>query len=90
MALGYEELLFGEGRIAMVEWPELLEPLLEMDNSDEVMRLVLNHDPEPETRRITATSTGDRLEAAFERAAREMKAASTALSGTPDMSRRKP
>lgn len=50
LALGYEELLYGPGRIVLVEWPALLEPLLEAD--DPVLRLYLEPGANPGSRKI--------------------------------------
>jgi tRNA threonylcarbamoyladenosine biosynthesis protein TsaE len=80
VALGYEELIYGEGRIALVEWPQLLEPLLEAD--DPVLTLALAHGAGPDDRSIAGSSADRRLEQAFARAA--------ALSGGPDSDRREP
>ena len=65
VALGWEELLHAH-KIAFVEWPLLLEPLLEPD--DPVARIALA--PEGEhARRVTMTSSDPRLDAALALAA---------------------
>lgn len=65
LALGYEELLYGEDRIVLVEWPGLLEPLLEPD--DPLLRIELFHDEagQPERRRLRGSSPETRLEDAL-------------------------
>lgn len=78
VALGHEELIYREGGIALVEWPELLEPLLEPD--DPVLTVMLAHGAGPDDRSIAGASTDPRLELAFATAA--------ALSGEPYSERR--
>jgi tRNA threonylcarbamoyladenosine biosynthesis protein TsaE len=79
LALGYEELVYGEDRIVIVEWPGLLEPLLEAD--DAVLRIELSHGSpsRPDRRYLTASSSEPRLEEA---------ARAAAMSGEHDMRRR--
>lgn len=78
VALGHEELVYREGGIALVEWPDLLEPLLEPD--DPVLTVTLAPGAGPDDRSIAGASADPRLEQAFARAA--------ALSGEPDSDRR--
>jgi tRNA threonylcarbamoyladenosine biosynthesis protein TsaE len=66
IALGYEELLYGEGQIACVEWPALLLPLLEAD--DKALTLTLAFGEESDSRVITGRSSTPRLERAFSEA----------------------
>lgn len=55
LGLGYEEMIYGDDRVCLVEWPALLEPLLEPD--DPVLRVRFEPTPEPETRRIHLESS---------------------------------
>lgn len=67
LALGIEEILYNDNTLALVEWPGLLQPLLEPD--DPV--LALQFDPiSLSSRSITAGSKDERLSAAFTAAAR--------------------
>lgn len=67
LGLGVEELLWAPGRLAVIEWPALIEPLLEPD--DPVLRLELAHEPSPDHRRLTPSSDDQRLLDAVRRAA---------------------
>jgi tRNA threonylcarbamoyl adenosine modification protein YjeE len=67
IGLGHEELLYGEGRIVLVEWPALLEPLLEPD--DPVLRLRFEPGQGPNDRLISLSSDEPRLQEAAQRAA---------------------
>lgn len=62
IALGYEELIYGDDQIVCVEWPALLVPLLEADDS--VLTMTLAHGETKDARIITAQSATPRLEQA--------------------------
>lgn len=62
VALGYEELLYGDDQIVCVEWPSLLKPLLEAD--DAVLTMSLAFGEASDDRFITAQSATPRLEQA--------------------------
>jgi tRNA threonylcarbamoyladenosine biosynthesis protein TsaE len=79
VALGHEELIYRDDGIALVEWPELLEPLLEPD--DPVLTITLAHGAGPDDRSFAGASADPRLAQAFARAA-------APLSGGPDSERR--
>lgn len=67
LALGYEELLYGEGKLAVVEWPDLIEPLLESD--DPVLRVRLEPGDTPDSRVIRLATDVPRIADAARRAA---------------------
>jgi tRNA threonylcarbamoyl adenosine modification protein YjeE len=67
IALGYEELIYGEGRLSVVEWPDLLLPLLDAD--DAVITITFAVGETPDQRVIVASSPHPRLTQAFRRAA---------------------
>jgi tRNA threonylcarbamoyladenosine biosynthesis protein TsaE len=58
-ALGFEELIYGANSIAVVEWPALLEGLLEED--DAVLRVRLAFGEGPDERRVALASAVPRL-----------------------------
>ncbi len=66
LALGYEELIYGDDRVALVEWPALLEPLLEPD--DPVLRVFLEPGERPDSRRMRLVTEVPHLREAVESA----------------------
>ena len=68
IALGYEELIYGDGRLSVVEWPALLLPLLDAD--DPVITISFAVGENADERVIEASSRHPRLTQGFRRAAR--------------------
>lgn len=62
IGLGWEELLHG-GKLALVEWPALLEPLLEPD--DPVVRVDIAPGAGEDEREISMTASDPRLDEAL-------------------------
>ncbi len=62
MALGFEELVYSEDKVAIVEWPELLVPLLDPD--DPLVSVDLEHRGD-DRRSITLRATTGRLQRAL-------------------------